>query len=280
MNNQPPDISGEIKYDRPLMRWLSRRNYYLKSPLFIAHEDYKLDRAHLVILHKLPVHAIAEVELQPFDSTWENTLKYINDACDLLKRPRPGRSPSTLEAQAIISALGLPPLRCYALYLIAVGSGLGERVVYIGQTNSKTHRFKAGHHALTALHHPKYANVEKNFYLTGFEIEDDDDHIFPIEWIHPPEWRQEVLTSIEGQLIFELQPELNSKYRRSSNPAHDLPIVVHNNVSSLLRNTKFGPEFSERDVQAQQDAKDEAAQAAADTARLDQSFNDPRSEPK
>jgi hypothetical protein len=240
------------------MRWLKGRNYYLKSPTFIAFEDYKLDRAHLIIFEKLPVHRIGEVQLRPFDITWEQTLNYILEACEVLKIPRPGRSPTAEDSEAIIAKLGLPPLRCYALYLISVGTGPDERVVYVGQTNSRTHRFKAGHHALTALHAPQYNGFEKHFYLCGFEIEDDDEHCFPIEWIHPTEWRQEVLTSIEGQLIFELQPELNSKNRKTSNPSHDLPIHVHNAVSSLLNHARFGPELSLRDIETQEDAEEEA----------------------
>jgi hypothetical protein len=42
-----------------------------------------------------------------------------------------------------------PPLACFPIYLISVGHGVDEKVVYVGKTSSSSSRFPAGHHAIT-----------------------------------------------------------------------------------------------------------------------------------
>jgi hypothetical protein len=242
-------MTEDIDYDRPLMRWLDGKRFYLKSPTFIAFEDYKLDSVDVLILHRLPIHMASTAQLRQFDATWEDTLKYLDSACSILRKPRPGWAPSAEQAQLVLDKLGPPPLRCYALYFVTVGDGESERCVYIGETNSKTHRFKSGHHALPKLFHPKFDGLRKSIYFAGIEVHDDDDHYFPIEWIHPVQWRQEVLSSVEGQLIFELQPELNSKNKRSSKPKHNLPITVFNDASDFMNFDRYGPEQSAREIE-------------------------------
>jgi hypothetical protein len=91
---------------------------------------------------------------------------------------------------------------------------------------------------------PEWIN---DYYLCGIVIEDDDDHYFPIEWIHPVEWREKVLNSIEGRLIFDLQPELNTKGRRVLHCEIDLPITTQNITGRFLDAWSFGPERIQTD---------------------------------
>lgn len=227
--------------DRPLLDWLSVDRYYLKSPFHIAHEDYKLIRAWVFISLMVPLHEAGRVELLPVSRTWEKTLDYVDAACRKLGRSIPGWSPSKEVAEEILAALGPPPLRCYGLYLITVGDGSNERCVYVGQTNSKHQRFKAGHAALSKLHHTKYVSLSKRVYFAGLVAEDDDDHVFPLEWVHPKERRKRILSDVEGRLIFDLQPELNTKGRKTLMGSADLPISVQNITSRFLDAQTFGP---------------------------------------
>lgn len=230
-----------MSYDRPLLAWLSGQRYYQKSPLYIVNEDFVIKSAWLCIDLEVPLHEVSRIKLMPFDQTWDITLEYINAACSRLGRARPGWAPPKSEADAILDELGLPPLRCYALYLITVEQEGRERCVYVGQTNSKHHRFRSGHAAMTALHHPKFDGSIKRIYLAGIQMEDDDDHMFPVEWIHPIEQRQFVLNSIEARLILDLQPEINKRGRKKSDLGLDLPVRVQNLVSCFLDCAEFGP---------------------------------------
>jgi hypothetical protein len=233
-----PNLDGS--YDRPLMAWLRGEKFYLKSPNFIMNKGYKPRAAWVTIDLAVPLHETSLVTLQSFDAAWEQTLRYIGDACRMLHKDIPGWAPAIEEADGVLGQLGLPPLRCYALYLISVQTAAGERCVYVGQTNSESHRFQGGHAAISKLHHPKYERLAKRVYFAGLEIEDDDDHAFPIEWIHPEEWRQQILDSVESRLIFELQPELNEKGRLKLRCSIDLPITVHNSRSDFLASTTTG----------------------------------------
>ena len=201
--------------DRPLMQWLSGERYYQKSPYHIVNEDYNLTRIWISITLSVPLHEVGKVKLLPISKTWDQTLIYINAACKKLNRSMPGWAPPKDEADKILAELGPPPLRCYALYFITVGDAAAEHCVYVGQTDSKHQRFKAGHAAFNKLHAPEYASLSKRVYFAGLIAEDDDDHVFPVEWVHPEHRRKTVLDYAEARMIFDLQPILNKKGRKA-----------------------------------------------------------------
>ena len=229
------------QFDHPLMIWLSGRNYYLKSPDFLQFEGYTPTAAWVFIDHVVQLHEVTDVPLTPFDVAWKNTLEYIASACNILQKGRPGWAPNLNDALVVLDRLGMPPVRCYALYFITISNSEIEECVYVGQTNSRKHRFSGGHAAITKLHAPEYEGFSKKVYFAGIQIEDDDDHSFPIEWIHPEEVRAPILSSVESRLIYDLQPRLNSQGKKAFACDLNLPISTQNILGGFLDAKELGP---------------------------------------
>ena len=111
-------------------------------------------------------------------------------------------------------ALAQPPLACLPIYLITVGTGLDERLVYVGQTSSKSSRFIAGHKAITLLHAPDYEGQRKRLYRCCVVLLSDRKKEIPIEWVTPYEDGVAFLSAVEGMLIHWFQPELNVRLKK------------------------------------------------------------------
>ncbi len=212
----------------------------MKSPFHLVNETYEVSRAWIAFDQVVPVHRASQVKLLPFEASWIDTLAYLQAACAQLGIPRPGRL-SEAEGTQIRATLGEPPIASIAIYMISVSEADGsrERCVYVGKTNATTHRFRSGHAAFTKLHHPKYDGLLKRLYLGCLAFEDDDHHLFYTEWTHPPERRLEVMSVVEETLILALNPELNSRNRKSSQLAGAFPVSVQNTVGRLLDGGQF-----------------------------------------
>ncbi|HHP0482998.1 TPA: hypothetical protein ACRZ2J_004867 [Vibrio campbellii] len=115
--------------------------------------------------------------------------------------------------QAYIKAdcVGEAPLACYPIYLITVGDGDSEKLVYIGKTSSNSSRFSSGHTAISKLHHPKYNGLTKRLYLCCVVFLKNGNTI-PIEWITPYSKAESLLKSFEANLIYWNKPELNTQH--------------------------------------------------------------------
>ena len=107
-----------------------------------------------------------------------------------------------------------PPLACLPIYLIIVGTGPDERLVYVGQTSSKSSRFIAGHKAITLLHAPEYEGQQKRLYSCCVALLSDRKYEIPIEWVTPYEHGVALLSAVEGTLIHWFQPELNVRLKK------------------------------------------------------------------
>lgn len=105
------------------------------------------------------------------------------------------------------------PLACMPIYLISVGSGKDERVVYVGKTTSSSSRFVAGHKAMTLLHAPRYGGLKKRLYRCCVVLLSDRKNEIPIEWITPYEAGKKMLSIFESLLIYHFQPELNTQLK-------------------------------------------------------------------
>ena len=232
-------MSNQPRYYGPLDTWIYGQNSYMKSPLHIRCEDYTIKSSSISFEISCPIHLISALKLSSFDYIWNESINYIQSACKILGRDQMlGWSMSERERNIVISKLGEPPIHCYCLYMISVGEGKGEKCVYIGKTNSTNHRFRAGHSALTKLHAPEFGGMKKTLYLASVYLEDDDDHLFPIEFV-PVEKRKDVLEQIENRLIYDYQPELNTK-GKMTNPTTNIDVIVNNTKSSLLSSYAFG----------------------------------------
>jgi len=92
---------------------------------------------------------------------------------------------------------------------MSAGEGEAEKAVYVGQNNAKTQRFEKGHAAISKLHNRKFDQLRKQIYFGCITIVDEDENSFPLDWLPDDKIQDAILTSVEHQLIFKLQPELN-----------------------------------------------------------------------
>ncbi|MEF7438284.1 hypothetical protein V4V36_13540 [Paenibacillus lautus] len=196
----------------------------------------------------LPLYKVLEINAQSLQDTWgkiddyvTNSLRIITDvygeeieidAKDKL------RDVDREIINEIEYRLKEPPRACYPLYFISVGDGIDERLVYVGKTSSKTHRFSGGHSAALKLHAPKYEGLSKHIYFGTVVFLDNNKNYMPLEFIQPFEDAKSLLSNLEAGLIFNLQPELNSIYLNNSYALFDMYVNIENHSSrpGLLQN--------------------------------------------
>lgn len=171
----------------------------------------------------LPLHSIAEANWQSFAQTRRATDAYLKEA-DALIDGLWGRWLDSEERDLIISTLGEPPAFCLPIYVVSVGQGKDERVVYIGKTSAST-RFSNGHRVGLKLHHPEYAQLVKTVYRCSVLLYVHDEYV-ALEWIEPEALAAKILDQVESVPIYALQPELNIA-KRCRKPKVDKPIEVH-----------------------------------------------------
>ncbi|USK45520.1 hypothetical protein [Cytobacillus oceanisediminis] len=164
-----------------------------------------------------PLHEVLDVENQSLINSWHKTNNYIMKSLDFLETNYNEEYESdeiTIDLDRelvwnIKDNIGEPPSHCYPIYLITVGTGENERIVYVGKTSSKVHRFAGGHRVALKLHNPKYMNLEKKIYFGCVVFLTDEDHL-PLEWMHPLSKAIKILDSVESGLIYHFKPELNT----------------------------------------------------------------------
>jgi hypothetical protein len=230
--------------------WLFGDKYYLKSRLYIENEGYLIDSLWLNFDQCIGLHQAADFPLVPFDKSREQCWAYLDAACSIIGRQegRPGRALSEDIAQKVIEALGPPPFASYSIYMITIEPPGGpERAVYIGQTNAESHRFKSGHTAISKLHAPNYDGYKKRIYFGCVSARNDDGNTFPVEWMPEEYGREEILSSVEYEMIFSLKPVLNNKGKNTYLVTRPLPITVQNLAGPQFLDAQcFGPdEFGE-----------------------------------
>lgn len=231
--------------------WLSGGLYYLKSRQYVDAEAYNVKSVWLNFDQCVGLHEAADFPLIPFDKSREACWDYIEEACKIVQRPagRPGRALADDEAEKVLAQLGPPPFASYSIYMMTVldKGGGEERPIYLGQTNSKSHRFSGGHAAISKLHAPEYDNTVKRVYFGCVSAVNDDDNTFPVEWINPLDVRGSILSSVEYQLIYDLKPELNTAGKGKCLVQNPLSIVIQNTAGRLLDGHSFGPEVTHDD---------------------------------
>ena len=83
----------------------------------------------------VPLYAIAAARWKSLSETRRATNEYLKKA-DLLIDGLWGGTLDSEERDLILNNLGEPPAFCLPIYLVAVGEGDEERVVYVGKTRS------------------------------------------------------------------------------------------------------------------------------------------------
>ncbi|MGR3761917.1 hypothetical protein ACUXV3_17595 [Roseobacteraceae bacterium NS-SX3] len=147
------------------------------------------------------------------------------------------------DAWEIENELGVPPLVTNPMYFMSVKNKTEERLVYVGKTSSKRSRFSGGHAAITKIHNPKYDGFEKGLYLASLMFYDDFDYL-PIEYIRELDRAEKLLSSIEAQIIYDFQPELNTSHKKSFGSHWPIQVLFENSVngSTFLKGMScYGP---------------------------------------
>lgn len=185
------------------------------------------DRAHewsvsVALDEAVPLHAIADAHWRSLSETRRATNEYLKKA-DALIGGLWGGTLDSEERQLILQTLGEPPSFCLPIYLVSVGRGDDEKVVYVGKTRSST-RFANGHSVGLKLHHPRYDQLVKTVYRCSVLLDVHDEHV-ALEWVEPEVLAEEILDRVESVLIHALQPDLNVAKRRR--PTVDRPVHVH-----------------------------------------------------
>lgn len=234
-------MTSKLINSHSISAWLSDRSFYLKSPLYMACEDHTWEHFWISFDASMGLHEAANFPLTSFEKSREACFSYLGNACKLLGRNIPQWSPDEEGRRRIFEALGTPPLNAYTIYMMTISDpgSYGERIVYIGKTNSKSHRFRGGHAAISRLHAPEYDGKSKKIYfgcIVGFN---DDENIIPIDWVSPEAGRDQILSDIELQLIYHLQPELNEYGKEKCKASERKSIHVQNFCTKVLDGAIF-----------------------------------------
>lgn len=212
---------------RPLTPWL-HGDWYVKRFQHYEGEVILPAQVFVCLSVAFELHEAPQTPLKTLEQSWSDTKKYLSSACQLISRETPMRSLSKEERKAILTTLGEPPDPAWPLYFFTVGEYPDEKIVYIGKTNSRSHRFSRGHAAITALHGPTYRGLRTRGYLASVTIYSDEGNYVPLDWLHPRALREAVWSDLEAQLIFHFQPELNRGLKRADRSKRPVFIALHN----------------------------------------------------
>ena len=223
----------------PLQPWLERRDP-LRAFVDIDLKQPNQEFGGFIGLDiSVPFHQAAGLPAQILGASWEETNIYVRKSLELIEIDKPSWLDQE-EVRIILSELGPPPLPCYPIYIVSVGSESNEQPVYVGKTSAKIWRFQSGHHVATKLHDPRYDGLPKQIYLGCVMLLTDDKDYLPLEWVHPLAAAEELLTSVEAILIYNLKPELNIKNRRTCNPRFPVQLHIQNDSgNSSFLNDRF-----------------------------------------
>lgn len=181
----------------------------------------------------LPLYMAAEAHWQSLKETRRLTNDYLMRAGELIDGLW-GGSLDSEERFLILSELGQPPQFCLPIYLVAVGNGDDERVVYVGKTQSST-RFNGGHLVALKLHRPEYEGLKKTIYRCSVLLNIHNEYV-ALEWMAPEQLGDKILDQVESVLIHALQPEMNSVKRRKPTLGRAMFVHVQNFAETRLLN--------------------------------------------
>ncbi len=183
----------------------------------------------------VPAHESLDLEAESLAESWRKTQHYVTSALSIIDADDPMWLDRE-DAEMIRDQLGRPPPLCYPIYLITIGEGETEKLVYVGKTSSNQARFKGGHTAFGKLMNPIYDGLPKRIYLCAVVLLADDKSYQPLEWVKPLERAEMLLKSIEAQLIYSYKPELNTHHVQSDNAKWPVSLHIQNfsGVTSFL----------------------------------------------
>lgn len=226
----------------PLTSWLNKQ-CSLPEKLNVLEKDINFDVAFVALDKQYYLYEAAHIkELgRGLKTSRKETKAYLQEAGVILNEENVYKLLlDSEESEKIINKLGSPPKPCYTVYFISVKIEKDkENVVYIGINGKDTHRFDKGHRAALELHNPKYKYFEKVIYIgTVFTMNKNGDYL-PIEWVKDLKKGLSLLDSIESQLIYYFQPELNTQKKNKNCASYPFNLIRIENLASDFLDQKY-----------------------------------------
>lgn len=187
-----------------------------------------------------PLHRVLEMDAQSLKGTWNEVNNYVNNAFDIITdvygeeleiEDKMLRDVDREIIREIEYQLKTPPTACYPIYFISVGDEKDEKVVYVGKTSAKTHRFSSGHRAALKLHAPEYEGLPKHIYFGTVVFLNHERDYMPLEFIHPLQDAKSLLANLEEGLIYNLKPELNRNFLNVNHAHLNMTVNIENHSS-------------------------------------------------
>lgn len=216
----------------PLSAWIKATHPLPKRFLLQNYAD-RFDEKWLcwvVIEEVADLYEVNKLNWVSLSASREKTKEYISRAASVVGAIDDAGWLEKEDGCWIKEELGNPPHPCLPIYIITVESGEKERVVYIGKTKSVS-RFTGGHSAALKLHAPKYDGLKKSIYRCSIWFDIEDEYV-AIDWIEPEVLALDIFDSVESQLIYNLQPELNVDKRTRLAGKNLLDIIHIQNMST------------------------------------------------
>lgn len=222
----------------PLSGWIDRRHpiprrFYTPGHVDVPHKDWA---AWLSIEEASPLHLATEMQWLSLKDARERTQNYLNEASELISGLGGGWL-DRWEQERIRTELGAPPPPSLPIYLISCLSDDKEDLVYVGKTKT-TSRFNGGHSAALKLHAPEYERKKKTIYRGTVWFHLSEEYI-SLDWIQPDKLALELLDSIESQLIYTFQPNLNTDKKKKNLAKWDFGIHIQNFLEGGFLNDEF-----------------------------------------
>lgn len=183
-----------------------------------------------------PLHDACAVPAQSFEARAGELRRFYADARRIAQQEEEASAPGWVSrsARKRIEASGAMPEPSRPIYFLTVQQGGRKAVAYIGITQAKGGRFSGGHAAITKLHHPKFQRATKELFLAAVYAQ-----ITPDLWVNLELLPQAAryLHDIEMQLVYALQPELNThgKTRLIAEATYTLIFGAAGGISDLQR---------------------------------------------
>lgn len=220
---------------QPLAGWLYRRNpiperFYKSEYIDVPTQDWYV---WISIEECKPLYQVLNMKWMSFRDVRRNTQYYLEKASEIINGLDGGWLDRE-EMDMVFSELGDVPLPSLPIYFISCGEGDDEELVYVGKTKN-TSRFNGGHAAALKLHAPEYQGKAKHIYrcTTWFYINNE---YISLDWVQPEETALALLDSIESQLIYELQPVLNTQKKKKSCARWEFNIHIQNLCGGFMNN--------------------------------------------
>lgn len=216
----------------PLSVWIKATHPLPKRFLLQNYAD-RFDERWLcwVVMEEVSeLHEVNKLNWVSLSASRVKTKEYISKTATVVGEIDDDRWLEKEEGFWIKEELGNPPYPCLPIYIITVDSGEKERVVYVGKTKSAS-RFTGGHSAALKLHAPKYDGLKKSIYRCSIWFDIEDEYV-AIDWIEPETLALDIFDSVESQLIYNLQPELNVDKRTKITGKHQLDRIHIQNMST------------------------------------------------